>query len=205
MTEILPSVEKKVQLHLQMQSSDGLKKLVGELIQPEIRRQFARRILYLVLRPQDPVEIAVNHDHVGAIDDETSKVIGEYTKNIEDIKSKTHMYNRALHLAPEIGYYKHANPDHGINLRFKLALSAVEASHLFAPPFNAVDSDRAYIVTNLPGSILGPEEERAETLNDMRRKFGVMTNKSWQHERAPDLYYVSRPTIKKRYVDPQPE
>lgn len=205
MTEILPSVEKKVQLHLQMQSSDGLKKLTGELVQPEIRRNFARGILYLVLRTEDPVELTVNNDLVGAIDGEKSKVIVDYTKNIEDIKSKTHMYNRALHLAPEIGYYRHPNPDHGINLRFKLALSAIEARHLFSPPFDAVDSDRAYAVTNLPGSILGPESERSEILDDMRRKFGVMSNKDWQHDRAPDLYYVSRPTIKKRYADPQPE
>jgi hypothetical protein len=206
MTEIMPAAtEKKVQLQLQLQASDALKVLMGELVKPELRRDFARRAIYFALYADPPVEAIVDNNYADGLDPIVSKEIADYTRNIEDVTSKTHMFNRALHLAPEVGYYAHDNPAHGINLRMKLAMSAIEAKYLLAPPFDEVDPEEAYIVTHMPRAILDNDETRPFMLNYIRRRFGTVSGDNGRQARAPDLYHVSRPTIKKRTTSPTPE
>jgi hypothetical protein len=204
MTEILPSVEKKVQLYLQLQASDELKKTVGELIQPAIfediqRRDIARHIFSLILHTAEPIVADLEVDRKSQVDSEADRLVQEYTKTIED---KGHMYNRSLRLAAEIGAYQHPDSQLGMNLRFKLALPSIEAKKLLAPPFSTVRPDRAYLVASLPGAILISPEKRDEALYRMRRSMGAFASYNKQAMLAPDAYYVNRPTIKRRPAPP---
>jgi hypothetical protein len=156
----------------------------------------------LALYTDPPVEAPVDNDALDGLNPVVSREVSDYTKNIEDVTTKTHMFNRALHLAPEIGYYEHERPEHGVNLRFKLAVSAIEAKYLFAAPFDETSADQAYVVTHLPRTILDDDESRPVMLKYMRRKFSAAASASGSQARAPDLYHVSRPMIKKRIVAP---
>jgi hypothetical protein len=203
MTELMPAAtEKKVQLQLQLQASDALKVLMSELVKPELRRDFARHAIYLALYTDPPVETPIDNDSLDGLSSEVGREVADYTKNIEDVSTKTHMFNRALHLAPEIGYYEHENHDHGVNLRFKLAVSAIEAKYLFAPPFDETDASGAYIVTHLPRVILDSDMSRSLRLSYMRHKFTSVSGVDGAQPRAPDLYHVTRPMIKKRISTP---
>ncbi len=187
MTELTPSSDDRVvQLQLQLQASDELKNLMSELVQPSLRRDFARRVIYLALYVNPPVEVPVDVN------------LSDYTKGIEDVTTKSQIYTKSLHLAPEIGMYQHPDSLHGINLRFKLALTALEAGRLLAYPFDEVDADNAYLITNVPGAILGDSEMRPSVLNHMRSRLAPAASSGRQGTRALDAYYVSRPMVKKR-------
>jgi hypothetical protein len=194
MPELAPSVERKVQLQLQLQASDKLKELVSELITPERKREFAQRILYLILHTKYPVEMNVDPIHATAADNEMQRTIREYTSNIE---AGGRMYNRSLHVAPELGIYEFPHKEEGMNLRFKLALPDIEANKLLAPPFDQVSSNHAFVVSHLPGHLLVPPDERNLPLRRMRRRLGSVIHQGNPGVTAPDVYYVSRPTIKK--------
>jgi hypothetical protein len=194
MTELASSIERKVQLKLQLQASDGLKELVSEVITPEHRREFAQRILYMILHTQYPVAMNVDPIHATNIDNEMQRTVREYTSNIE---AGGRMYNRSLHVAPELGTYEFAHEEEGMNLRFKLALPDIEANKLLAPPFDQVSSSRAYVVSHLPNHLLLPTEDRSISIRRMRRRLGVAAHQGSQGTVAPDVYYLSHPTIKK--------
>lgn len=203
MTEILPSVEKRVQLYLQLQASDELKKVVGELIQPAIyddiqRRDIARRIFSLILHTDAPIIASIDTDQERLAGTEADEIIYKYTKLIED---KGHMYNRSLRLASEVGSYQHPDSSRGMNLRFKLALPPIEGGKLLTPPFDMIRRDRAYVIANLPSEILIPAEERGAALHRMRTSMGALARHNTQAIIAPDMYYVSRPAIKRRSID----
>jgi hypothetical protein len=194
MTELASSVERKVQLQLQLQASGELKKLVSELITPDGKREFAQRILYLILHTKYPVEMNVDPIHATAADNEMQRTIREYTSNIE---AGGRMYNRSLHVAPELGIYEFPHKEEGMNLRFKLALPDIEANKLLAPPFDQVSSNRAFVVSHLPDHLLVPPDERNLPLRRMRRRLGSMVHQGNPGVTAPDVYYVNHPTIKK--------
>jgi hypothetical protein len=195
MTELMPAAtEKKVQLQLQLQASDALKVLMGELLKPELRRNFTRSAIYLALYSNPPITLNGGDD------------LQKYTDGIEDVKTKVHLYTRSLHLAPDIGSLTHEDPAYGVNLRFKLALTAIEGSALFSGPFRDVDPNRAYLLANLPGKILDDNSEsRPVVLEYMRRKFTTVPGDNGVQRRAPDLYYVNRPMVKKRVIEAEPE
>jgi hypothetical protein len=194
MPELDPLVERKVQLQLQLQASDGLKELIGELIAPERKREFAQSILYLILHTKYPVEMNVDPIHATVADNEMQRTVREYTSNIE---AGGRIYNRSLHVAPELGTYEFPHEEEGMNLRFKLALPDIEANKLLAPPFDQVSSNRAYVVSHLPNHLLIPSEERNLPLRRMRRRLGSTAHHGNPYVTAPDSYYVSHPTIKK--------
>lgn len=197
MTEIMPSTNRKIQLQLHLQASEDLRDMIGNnIIKEDLRREFARRIFYLQLATPGPVEVHVDPDRFNKIQLEDQEVIRDYTRNIEDIRSKVHMYVRPLHLAPEVGYLRH---DAGINLRFKLALSAIEASNLLAPPFDVIDRQQAYAVTSLPNRAILPSGDHEDALNAMRGELGaydpVARRRGIAHDHRQH-FYVSRPAIR---------
>lgn len=205
MTESASSEERKVQLRLHLQASNDLKELVGEnLISPELRREFARRIFYLELATPEPIERRIIPLPFGAEGIEGQDDITAYTRNIEDVTSKIHMYVRPLRLAPELGYGEREGV--GANLRFRLALTALDASLLLAPPFDAVDPRRAYALAGLRDEALIPKEERPAAVDQIRRELGVYNPRARQTGLALDhrhYYYLNRPAVRSRAVEPK--
>ena len=205
MTESMPSDDRKVQLRLHLQASDDLRELVGEnLILPELRREFARRIFYLELATPAPVEVHLNTRYAGQGGVHDDEIIRNYTRTIEDVSSKTHMYVRPLRLAPEVGYAEREG--RGASLRFRLALTALEASQLLAPPFDAVERHHAYALAGLRSEALVPTEERAAAVEQIRRELGVYNPLARRTGLALDhrhYYYLNRPAIRRQLVDPR--
>lgn len=205
MTENVSSEERKVQLRLHLQASDDLRELIGEnLIAPELRREFARRIFYLELATPAPVEVHIgSHSFAsGEVDDQD--LVRTYTRNIENVTSKVHMYVRPLRLAPEVGYAEREGV--GASVRFRLALTALEASYLLAPPFNVVDRHHAYALAGLRNEVLIPDDERPEAIARIRRELGVFNPRARRTGIAPDhrnYYYVNRPAIRNRAIEPK--
>ena len=197
MAESGSSEGRKVELRLHLQASDDLRDLVGEnLIAPDLRREFARRIFYLQMAPPEPIEVAQ-----GDVDMATR----DYLRNIEDVDSKVHMYVRPLRLVPEVGY---ADKEEKalVSLRFRLALTALEAEYLLATPFNGVDRHHAYALANLREEVIIPREGRSAAVEKIRRELGVYNPRARQRGVALDhkhYYYVSRPALRQYAVPSQ--
>ena len=200
MTESLSSEERRVQLRLHLQASDDLRELVGEnLISPELRREFARRIFYLELATPEPIERRLIPQAYGADEIEGQDILTAYTRNIEDVQSKVHMYVRPLRLAPEVGYAEREGV--GVNLRFRLALTALDTSLLLAPPFDSVDSSRTYALAGLRNEALVPKEDRPAAVERIRRELGAYNPRARQAGVALDhrhYYYLNRPVVRSR-------
>lgn len=195
MTESASSEDKRVQLRLHLQASDDLRELVGEnLIAPDLRREFARRIFYLQLATPQPVEMR---------QEEVEGVTREYLRNIEDVSSKVHMYVRPLRLAPELGYAEREKAM--VSLRFRLALTALEANYLLAPPFDIADRQHAFALTHIKEEAIVPAGERPAALEKIRRELGVYNPRARQRGVALDhkhYYYLNRPAIRHFHAPP---
>jgi hypothetical protein len=203
MSERASPADNKVQLQLRFQASKDLQRLVGEhLILPDLRREFARRVFYLMLAPPKPIEVAVDTSHISRIDPDMQETLRLYRQGIEDITSKVHMYVRPLRLAPELGYA--AQEAVSASLRFRLSLSQTEADRLLAPPFDQVPPSQVYAVSHLHDKVLVPPEERADALFAMRMELGVYSVDAQRLDRALDHrhhYYVDRPSVQSRHID----
>jgi hypothetical protein len=203
MSEHASSADKKVQLQLRFQASEDLRRLVGEyLILPDLRREFARRVFYLMLASPKPVEVAVDTSRISRIDPDMQETLRQYRNGIEDITSKVHMYVRPLRLAPELGYA--AQEGISASLRFRLALSRVETDYLLARPFDQVPPEKVYVASQLRDEVLIPPEERADALYAMRMDLGVYSVNAQRLGRALDHqyhYYVDRPSVQSRHID----
>lgn len=199
MTESGSSEGRKVELRLHLQASDALRELVGEnLIAPDLRREFARRIFYLQMVSPKPVEV---------LQEDVDMATRDYLRNVEDVDSKVHMYIRPLRLVPEVGY---ADKEEKalVSLRFRLALTALEAEYLLAAPFNGTDRHHAYALANLRAEATIPKEERPAAIEKIRRELGVYNPRARQRGVALDhkhYYYMSRPAIRHYAVLQQEE
>ena len=194
MNELASEFDRKVQLRLQLQASDGLRGLMSELIKPELSREFAQRALHFTLYTKYPIEIGVDPLNISPDDVAADQTIRDYTNEIE---AHGKMYNRSLHLARELGVYNYPRQTDGINIRLKLLLPQIEAGKLLAPPFEQVSADRAYILSHLPNRLLRAPDERQLALQQIRIKMGAVARQHATSATAPDIYFVSRPVIKK--------
>lgn len=183
-----------VPLRLRFEGSSDLKEMVGELVKPELRREFARRSFYLYLRTPQSIEIPVsyrNRDQITRVDD----VVDSYHAHLAAKHKGRSVYANHLKLEPWMGRNDHPASQRGVILLFKLALEEYEKSQLTFTPFESLRQDDLHVAHYLNDNVTVPESDRHEAYGAVASAMGGNNPAIRQRGYAYDSLYVTHPTI----------
>lgn len=183
-----------VPIQLRFEGSPDLKEVVGSLVKPELRREFARRSFYLYLRTPQPVELPLSFHDINSLERADHTVDAYYAHLAVQHKGRS-VYASHLKLAPLMGHYEHPAPQRGTSLLFQLALEEYEKQQVTSPPFESLRSEDLHVTHYLKDSVMIAECKRPEIYETIKSVMGANNPAVRRRGYAYDSLYVVHPTI----------
>lgn len=185
---------------LRFTGSEALAAVVeNTLINPELRREFARRSFYLFLRTETPVEVPHQKKSIDRMLNGFDP-LERYNAGIAQSHKGQDLYIHHYPLSSRvIGGAEYVVPNRGLGLLFRLAIGEYEKQRLLAPPFNDVMAGGVFVTHEinehwLADDVLTANGVESQAMQNFRTNLGA--NHASIHDRGylPDSYYVTHPS-----------